>query len=224
MAKYRIYEIAKELNTDSKKVMNFLSEHKITVKSQLSSVEEDVHSLIINNLKDHAAKTAAPKPAEKSAAPVKPAAVRPAQNPRPAAPPPLKSSGMRPPWTGETVRTTITTTVLPAPKTAVTETGAVSATMTGITTAPTAIVRVHPASIRLGAIGITVRAKIMAPVPAMVPVLTTVRAAMAILAAITGASKRTTGRAVTTRTAITSTGNRAMVPRIMQLNRQLRWE
>lgn len=86
MAKYRIYEIAKELNTDSKKVMNFLSEHKITVKSQLSSVEEDVHSLIINNLKDHAAKTAAPKPAEKSAAPVKPAAVRPAQNPRPAAP------------------------------------------------------------------------------------------------------------------------------------------
>ena len=44
MAKYRIYEIAKELNTDSKKVMNFLSEHKITVKSQLSSVEEDVHS------------------------------------------------------------------------------------------------------------------------------------------------------------------------------------
>ena len=69
MAKYRIYEIAKELNTDSKKVMNFLSEHKITVKSQLSSVEEDVHSLIINrSLKDRS-QNSGPKSAEKESAP-----------------------------------------------------------------------------------------------------------------------------------------------------------
>ena len=48
MGKHRVYEIAKEFNVDSKKVMDFLSGHKVDVKSHMSSVDDTVRNMIIN--------------------------------------------------------------------------------------------------------------------------------------------------------------------------------
>ena len=41
MPKMRIHELAKELNVDNKKVMEFLKEKKIEVKSHMSTLEEN---------------------------------------------------------------------------------------------------------------------------------------------------------------------------------------
>jgi len=48
MGKHRIYEIAKEFDVDSKKVLEFLSGHKVEVKSHMSSVDDKVHDMIVN--------------------------------------------------------------------------------------------------------------------------------------------------------------------------------
>ena len=40
MGKYRIYEIAKELNQDSKVVLDYLSAHKIAVKSHMEEIAQ----------------------------------------------------------------------------------------------------------------------------------------------------------------------------------------
>ena len=40
MTKFRIYEIAKEINVDSKEIVSFLKGRNIAVKSNLSSVDE----------------------------------------------------------------------------------------------------------------------------------------------------------------------------------------
>ena len=50
MGKFRVYEIAKEINKDSKAVLEFLSEHKVDVKNHMSSVEDNVRDLIIKNM------------------------------------------------------------------------------------------------------------------------------------------------------------------------------
>ncbi|MDD4320803.1 MAG: translation initiation factor IF-2 [Acidaminococcaceae bacterium] len=47
MGKHRVYEIAKEFDVDSKKVMEFLSGHKVDVKSHMSSVDDNVRSMIV---------------------------------------------------------------------------------------------------------------------------------------------------------------------------------
>lgn len=47
MGKHRVYEIAKEFDVDSKKVMEFLSGHKVEVKSHMSSVDDNVRSMIV---------------------------------------------------------------------------------------------------------------------------------------------------------------------------------
>ena len=78
MAKYRIYEIAKELNTDSKKVLTFLADHKIDVKNHMSSVEENVRTMIVKGLSENkaknqaAVKSAVQKVQERAAQAVKP--------------------------------------------------------------------------------------------------------------------------------------------------------
>ena len=41
MPKIRIHELAKELNIDNKKVMEYLKEKKIEVKSHMSTLEEN---------------------------------------------------------------------------------------------------------------------------------------------------------------------------------------
>ena len=51
MTKYRIYEIAKEMNLDNKKVLGFLADHKISVKNHMSTVEANVRDMIIKGLK-----------------------------------------------------------------------------------------------------------------------------------------------------------------------------
>jgi len=73
MTKYRIYEIAKELNLDNKKVLGFLADHKITVKNHMSTVEAGVRDMIVKGLKANqgsvkeAAQNAARKVQEKAA-------------------------------------------------------------------------------------------------------------------------------------------------------------
>ena len=46
MAKVKVYELAKELNINSKDIISFLSEKKIEVKSHMSNLEEDSIALI----------------------------------------------------------------------------------------------------------------------------------------------------------------------------------
>ena len=85
MTKYRIYEIAKEMNLDNKKVLGFLADHKISVKNHMSTVEANVRDMIIKGLKDNkgpvkaAAQNAAQKVQAKAAQMVKPVAEKVAQ-------------------------------------------------------------------------------------------------------------------------------------------------
>lgn len=85
MTKYRIYEIAKEMNLDNKKVLGFLADHKISVKNHMSTVEANVRDMIIKGLKDNkgpvkaAAQNAAQKVQAKAAQVVKPVAEKVAQ-------------------------------------------------------------------------------------------------------------------------------------------------
>ena len=46
MPKIRIHELAKELNVDNKKVMEFLKEKKIEVKSHMSTLEENQEAMV----------------------------------------------------------------------------------------------------------------------------------------------------------------------------------
>ena len=64
MGKYRIYEIAKELNQDNKVVLDYLNAHQIAVKSHMSSVDDDVRARILKDLGGKAAKPVA-KPVAK---------------------------------------------------------------------------------------------------------------------------------------------------------------
>lgn len=61
--KYRIYEIAKELNLDTKKVLNFLADHKIAVKGNFSTVEKSVRDMVVTGMKTHQDKVAPVKEA-----------------------------------------------------------------------------------------------------------------------------------------------------------------
>ncbi|WP_432641751.1 translation initiation factor IF-2 [Acidaminococcus sp.] len=74
MTKYRIYEIAKEMNVDNKKVLGFLADHKISVKNHMSTVEANVRDMIIKGLKDNKGpvKAAAQKVQARAAQAVKP--------------------------------------------------------------------------------------------------------------------------------------------------------
>ena len=42
MAKVKVHELAKELNIQSKEILQYLSEQNIEVKSHMSSIEDDV--------------------------------------------------------------------------------------------------------------------------------------------------------------------------------------
>ena len=85
MTKYRIYEIAKELNLDNKKVLGFLADHKITVKNHMSTVEAGVRDMIVKGLKANqdavkeAAQNAARKVQEKATQAAAPVAAKVAQ-------------------------------------------------------------------------------------------------------------------------------------------------
>ena len=85
MTKYRIYEIAKELNLDNKKVLGFLADHKITVKNHMSTVEAGVRDMIVKGLKANqgsvkeGAQNAARKVQEKAAQAAAPVAAKVAQ-------------------------------------------------------------------------------------------------------------------------------------------------
>lgn len=74
MTKYRIYEIAKELNLDNKKVLGFLADHKINVKNHMSTVETSVRDMIVKGLKNNqgTVQAAAQKAQDKAAQVVNP--------------------------------------------------------------------------------------------------------------------------------------------------------
>ena len=46
MAKFRVYELAKELDTQSKEILTFLQEKGIEAKSAQSSVDDEVAGII----------------------------------------------------------------------------------------------------------------------------------------------------------------------------------
>ena len=50
MTKFRIYEIAKEINVDSKEIVSFLKGRNIAVKSNLSSVDEGVRQTVLKEM------------------------------------------------------------------------------------------------------------------------------------------------------------------------------
>jgi translation initiation factor IF-2 len=82
MTKFRIYEIAKEMNVDSKEIVAFLKQRNITVKSNLSSVDEGVRQTVLKELGRKG--NAAPKaPVKEQKAPARAAAKAPVKAPAP---------------------------------------------------------------------------------------------------------------------------------------------
>lgn len=72
MSKYRVYELAKEFNTDSKVILDILKRNKFKVANNFSSVGEEERTAIKNSLNNKGAKpqakAPAAQPAQKSAA------------------------------------------------------------------------------------------------------------------------------------------------------------
>ena len=87
MSKYRVYELAKEFNTDSKVILDILKRNKFKAANNFSSVGEEERTAIKNSLNNKGAKpqakAPAAQPAQKSAA--KPAEKR-AEKPQAAKP------------------------------------------------------------------------------------------------------------------------------------------
>ena len=50
MSKIRVHELAKELNKNSKDIINFFAEKNIEIKSHMSSLEEELVELYKNSL------------------------------------------------------------------------------------------------------------------------------------------------------------------------------
>ncbi len=76
MAKIKVHELAKELELQSKDILNFLQEKGIEAKAAQSSLEEDAAALVRNSL-GH--KKAAPAPAVEKEAPAKAENTKPAE-------------------------------------------------------------------------------------------------------------------------------------------------
>ncbi len=76
MAKIKVHELAKELELQSKDILNFLQEKGIEAKAAQSSLEEDAAALVRNSL-GH--KKAAPAPAVEKEAPAKAESTKPAE-------------------------------------------------------------------------------------------------------------------------------------------------
>ena len=72
MSKYRVYELAKEFNTDSKVILDILKRNKFKAANNFSSVGEEERTAIKNSLNNKGAKpqakAPAAQPAQKSAA------------------------------------------------------------------------------------------------------------------------------------------------------------
>ena len=72
MSKYRVYELAKEFNTDSKVILDILKRNKFKASNNFSSVGEEERTAIKNSLNNKGAKpqakAPAAQPAQKSAA------------------------------------------------------------------------------------------------------------------------------------------------------------
>ena len=64
MSKYRIYDIAKELNTDNKTILNILHKNNIEAKSHSSTVDDGARQLVIKALQPQKQQSAA-KPQQK---------------------------------------------------------------------------------------------------------------------------------------------------------------
>ena len=67
MSKYRVYELAKEFNTDSKVILDILKRNKFKAANNFSSVGEEERTAIKNSLSNKGAKPQAKAPAAKPA-------------------------------------------------------------------------------------------------------------------------------------------------------------
>ena len=67
MSKYRVYELAKEFNTDSKVILDILKRNKFKAANNFSSVGEEERTAIKNSLNNKGAKPQAKAPAAQSA-------------------------------------------------------------------------------------------------------------------------------------------------------------
>ena len=67
MSKYRVYELAKEFNTDSKVILDILKRNKFKAANNFSSVGEEERTAIKNSLNNKGAKPQAKAPAAKPA-------------------------------------------------------------------------------------------------------------------------------------------------------------
>ena len=76
MAKIKVHELAKELELQSKDILNFLQEKGIEAKAAQSSLEEDAAALVRNSLGQ---KKAAAAPAAEKEAPAKAENTKPAE-------------------------------------------------------------------------------------------------------------------------------------------------
>ena len=76
MSKHRVYDIAKELNTDNKTILDILRKNNVEVKSHSSTVDDAAKQLVVRTLKGGSQPGAKDKPqvAAKSQAAVKPQA------------------------------------------------------------------------------------------------------------------------------------------------------
>lgn len=72
MSKHRIYDIAKELNTDNKTILDILHRNNIEAKTHSSTVDDAAKQLVADTLKKHSSQAAAK--AQGNTAAVKPAA------------------------------------------------------------------------------------------------------------------------------------------------------
>ena len=67
MSKYRVYELAKEFNTDSKVILDILKRNKFKAANNFSSVGEEERTAIKNSLSNKGAKPQAKAPAVSAA-------------------------------------------------------------------------------------------------------------------------------------------------------------
>ena len=62
MSKHRVYDIAKELNTDNKTILDILRKNNIEVKSHSSTVDDAARQLVVKAVKGNSQPGAKPQP------------------------------------------------------------------------------------------------------------------------------------------------------------------
>ena len=62
MSKHRVYDIAKELNTDNRTILDILRKNNVEVKSHSSTVDDAARQLVVKELKGNSQPGGKPQP------------------------------------------------------------------------------------------------------------------------------------------------------------------